>query len=176
MTVFRSVKATLLLHLSPEKKGFVGEVLHIIPAKMARFDQFQFSTDDPETISQVRKSPAFKTGEIVEIPVDEIEAARIPGTTVGAGRTVRGAISSASIGGEMGIPINPESDKMRLKETKAPVNTQCQICGKVFADDFSGKAVRMHEVSHRKKAAAEAAKPESVSAPTTEGTLKVEEK
>jgi len=143
--IFRAINANLSLHVKKEEKYYKGEELHVLPAKLIRFEMGQHITSDPEEIKQIRETPAYKSKRVFEITAQDREALKQPPRQ----KTHRGMVSSKMIGEEAGVKPKPE--KVALSEKG---RTECPECHMVFDNDFAGRRLRMHQQMHRRKEAA----------------------
>ena len=112
-------------------------VLHTINvAKVVSFDGGVFRTKNEELIEAIRKTEAFDSGRVFELPSGEKPPPK-PKVEV-----IRGAISSKTIHQEAGVkePVDPG---LSLKEKG---NTECSECGKQFSEDYRGAKLRMHKI------------------------------
>ena len=135
---FKTPFVRLALHFKPEKREHgMGDQVFITPARTLIFENGTLATSDPEIIEYVRKSVAFKSGEITEI-TDRDRAAV---TTRPAG--IRGVVSSE----ELGRPVIQQG--LAIKE-RGGTNT-CAVCHASFTDDLHGRKLRMHMMKHRRE-------------------------
>ncbi|GAG55054.1 unnamed protein product [marine sediment metagenome] len=126
------------LQVEPENKvpDSFG-VLHTISvAKLVSFDGGVFRTKDKDLIEAIRKTEAFDSGRVFELP----SGARPPEKP--KVEVIRGAVSSKTIHEEAGVK-EPEEGGLSLKEKG---NTECPDCGKQFKEDYRGAKLRMHKI------------------------------
>jgi len=137
------------LHLKAERKGFDGNgILEVIPAKLIRFEEGKYSTDDPETIKLLRESKPFRRGKIKEITGAIREAMAAP-----VQKTTRGPITSVAMHEEAGrVEEKPQALAIQEKGvTVCDIVVAGKVCGKTFEDDFGGRKLKMHKIAaHRK--------------------------
>lgn len=123
------------IQVTPEKKGFDGEVPFVLPAKLIKFEGGNFSTDDEEIIKLIRSHKRYRTGKITEERKKEVLAQD----------TVRGAITSATIREEAGEEKKPQTTVMQERGIRV-----CPDCDYVSVGDFAGKKMNMHKIGkHR---------------------------
>lgn len=138
MVTFFAMSLNYTLHLKAEKKGFDGEVPFIIPARLIKFGEGSYSTDDKEEIELIRKCKSYRNGKVTEEKKKEV---------LDDQKTHRGAITSATIKKEAGVEGKPPA--MTIQEQGVRV---CDVPGCDYAvkDDFSGNKLRMHKLGkHR---------------------------
>jgi len=140
--IFRAINANLSLHVKKEEKYYKGEELHVIPAKLVRFEMGQHVSSDPEEIEQIRATDAYKRKRVFEITAQDREALKQPPKQ----KTHRGMVTSKQVGEEAGI--KPEPERIALSEKG---RTECPECHLVFENDFSGRRLRGHMQIHRRK-------------------------
>ena len=130
------------LQVKPEGKEVHGNEVIPIPAKILSFEGGIFIADDEITADEIRRTDAFKKGRVFELP----HGARIPRQKPIP--TVRGAVDSKTIHGEAGVEP-PKEPALSLKERG---KTECDHpgCHRAFTEDFAGRKVRMHKLSHRR--------------------------
>jgi len=136
------------LHLKAERPGFTEHgVLHVIPARLIKFEEGKYTTDDPETIKLLRESKPFRRGKIKEITEAMREAMAAP-----AQITTRGPITSVAMHEEAGkVEEKPQVQAIQEKGvTVCDVVVEGKVCGKTFEHDFGGRKLKMHKIAaHR---------------------------
>lgn len=134
------------LHLETEHMERIGGQFKLTPAKLIRFEEGKYSTDDLEEIKRIRASKPFRRGKIKEITeaIKKVMAAPIQ-------ETVRGAITSTVMREEAGVKEKPLA--MAIKEggiTVCDVVVDGKVCGAIFEKDFAGRKLNMHKIGkHR---------------------------
>jgi len=152
-TIFFSVAQNLRLHIKPEKQVVgVNGMLDYIPAKTVRFVNGEYVTEDPEEIELIRKTEAYRRKRIGELTSDDKESVAIAQEVieeVERRRTEkkgkRGAIDTNTLKGKPSITVAE-------KNLKAKTVTKCDICGKEFENDLTGRKLRTHKQWHRRQA------------------------
>ena len=137
------------MQIEPEKPGIHPDssgMIKPIPANVIRFEGGKYLTDDPKVIGLIKATPAFKRHEVFTLTEEKAaeEKAKPP-----AKKTVRGSIDSKSLEKEAGVQDSPEM-QAALKE-KGVTHCDFPKCKAVFENDFTGKRLRMHKLSHRRK-------------------------
>ena len=148
---FMSKDARLQIQFKPEKKGFNEfNQVEVMPWEPIVFVDGRFTTDNPEKIAFLRKSPAVRQGRVIEVTEEDKQSVSMNPPQ----KTTRGPVSSADLKEEAGF-----------KEPPAPGTTMQEI-GTVYCDvvgcdycadrDFRGNKLRMHKLAKhgigRKKA------------------------
>ena len=131
------------LHLETEHMERIGAQFVLTPAKLIRFEEGKYSTDDSRVINLIRACKPFRRGKIKEITeaIKRTMAAPVQ-------ETVRGAITSASLRKEAGVEEKPQAMAIQEKGIR-----MCDVpgCDYIVKDDFSGNKLRMHKLgAHRK--------------------------
>lgn len=150
---FRSIYAHLLLHIKAEDyKIITGGKIQPVPAKLITFVDGQYVTSDKEEIDLIKKTRAFEKGKIFILeealetanPVPEVPVLPTVPAAPPRQRTVRGPVSSKTLESEMGT--KPRQEPVKVSEKGI---TEC-YCGVSFRDDFHGRRLRAHQLTHRK--------------------------
>lgn len=154
---FFAVKENLRLHLKPEKQIIRSDgITDFIPAVMAKFEGGKFITDNDEVADLIKETESFKRGHVSELTDKNIEDAELAKEVAEEikkrkaakkGKVARGAIDSEVLAGRRKTP-----KKITIKEKTAveSAKTECDICGKEFDNDPTGKRLRAHKMWHRK--------------------------
>lgn len=129
------------LQIKAEGKQVMGNDVIPIPAVLVDFQGGTYSTDDQERIDAIRNTEAFKAGRVFEMPVGEKPPRPEPASYV------RGAVDTKSIHEEAGVK-EPEDPGLSLKEKGI---SKCLECPAEFTEDYSGRKLHGHMISHRRK-------------------------
>lgn len=129
------------LQIKPEGKQVRGNEVIPIPAVLVAFEGGTYSTSDQEEIDVIRNTEAFKAGRVFEVPVGE----RPPKPELPS--YSRGAIDTKSIHEEAGVD-EPEEPGLSLKEKGI---SKCTECPAEFTDDYNGRKLHGHMISHRRE-------------------------
>ena len=129
------------LQIEAEGKQVRGNEVFPIPAVVIAFEGGTYSTDDQERIDAIRSTEAFKAGRVFEMPIGEKPPRPEP---VGY---VRGSLNTKSIHEEAGVeePVDPA---LSLKEKGI---SKCLECPAEFTEDYNGRKLHGHMISHRRK-------------------------
>jgi len=130
------------LHLETEHMERIGGQFVLTPAKLIRFEEGKYSTDDLEEIKRIRACKPFRRGKIKEITEVIKKAMAAP-----VQKTVRGAITSTSLKKEAGVEEKSQGTRLReMGITECPESG----CDYVVRNDLSGKKMNMHKIGkHR---------------------------
>lgn len=129
------------LQIKPEGKQVIGNEVIPIPAVLVAFEGGTYSTSDQKEIDVIRSTEAFKAGRVFEVPVGEkAPKPKLPSYT-------RGALDTASIHKEAGAK-EPEESGLSLKEKGI---SKCTECPKEFTEDYNGRKLHGHMISHRRE-------------------------